>query len=321
MIGFDRLTIARGGALGDFLVTLPALRALRPLARCLHYVGNDSVARALATDLFESVISLDDERATHLFRTGPSDAGTGRGAFLAIWRDSSLTAAAIASGYRPAHHVAAHPPEGSEGTVANHVAREVDRLFGTSTNTAVATIRVDEWSREAASALLRSRGARGPFLLVHPGSGSPAKNWPIEHFAALAALVRRQGIATLWLAGPADVDTRWSALREDDIILPPLDLTTLAGVAVAARGFVGNDSGVAHLAAGVGVPSAIVYGPTRAARWLPAGPRVRAIEPTSRCASCAVSERAPASCACLMTIDVPMVLDAAQKMLEVAWHD
>ncbi len=318
MIGIDRLTIARGGALGDFLATLPVLRALRPFTRHLDYIGNDAVARALAPDLFESVLSLDDERATHLFRSGARDPSTGRGAFLAIWRDSSLTAAAIASGYGPAYHVAAHPPRGCVDTVANHLAREVDRLFGTSTDTSGATIRIADAPREAARAIVRAHASDGPFLLVHPGSGSPAKNWPIDRFAALTRSVRRLGVATLWLSGPADVDLRWSALQADDIILPRLDLATLAGVALAARGFVGNDSGVAHLAAGVGVPTAIVYGPTRAARWLPAGPYVRAIEPPTRCSVCVESERIPTSCDCLMTIDVPMVREAVERVLEVA---
>jgi ADP-heptose:LPS heptosyltransferase len=115
------------------------------------------------------------------------------------------------------------------------------------------------------------------FLALHPGAGSPAKAWPPDRFAALA---RQHAAGRPWLlvAGPADAEAT-------------ADLATLAGV-VVARGlplrvlgaalsraglFVGNDSGVTHLAAAAGAPTLALFGPTDPTTWSPVGPTVRTL--------------------------------------------
>ena len=55
-------------------------------------------------------------------------------------------------------------------------------------------------------------------------------------------------------------------------VLKDLDLPTVAAVARLASAFVGNDSGVSHLAAAVGAPGVVIFGPTDPARWRPIGP-------------------------------------------------
>ncbi len=88
-------------------------------------------------------------------------------------------------------------------------------------------------------------------LALHPYSGSPAKNWPLQHFQALAVLAPFE----------------WCHDRFDD-------LGELAEWLAAARVFVGNDSGITHLAAAVGTPALALFGPTKPAVWAPRGATV-----------------------------------------------
>jgi len=115
------------------------------------------------------------------------------------------------------------------------------------------------------------------FLAIHPGSGSPRKNWPPDRFAALAERLAAGG-SFLLIEGPADAEAAApvsclpSAVRARDV--PPRVL----GAMLAHAGlYVGNDSGVSHLAAAWGAPVLALFGPTDPAQWAPVGPRVNVL--------------------------------------------
>jgi ADP-heptose:LPS heptosyltransferase len=115
------------------------------------------------------------------------------------------------------------------------------------------------------------------FLAIHPGSGSRRKNWPADRFAALAERLAA-GQPFLLVEGPADGDAAApvshlvSALHARD--LPP---RVLGAVLAHAGLYVGNDSGVSHLAAAWGAPVLALFGPTDPTQWAPIGPRVRVL--------------------------------------------
>ena len=104
------------------------------------------------------------------------------------------------------------------------------------------------------------------FAVIHPFSGSARKNWPLENFGQLA---RRLGIAmpVYWCYGPNDPPGD-EAVRIEN-------LYELACWLAKASLFVGNDSGITHLAAAVGTPVLALFGPTDPAVWAPRGPDVR----------------------------------------------
>lgn len=119
------------------------------------------------------------------------------------------------------------------------------------------------------------------FLAIHPFSGSPRKNWPLENFRALAAEL---GWPARWIAGPDDV-------LENAIRIP--DLYDLACWLARARVYIGNDSGITHLAAAVGVPVVAVFFSTDPEVWAPRGPRVIVCQnPSIVCAADAVRRAA-----------------------------
>jgi ADP-heptose:LPS heptosyltransferase len=108
--------------------------------------------------------------------------------------------------------------------------------------------------------------------LIHPGSGSPSKNWPVERFIELSQALKAAGHRVLWVRGPAEGDFPAAASGFEVFDRPPLGALSAA---LACSGlFVGNDSGVSHLAAAVGAPTVALFGPTSDVVWRPDGPKV-----------------------------------------------
>jgi ADP-heptose:LPS heptosyltransferase len=111
--------------------------------------------------------------------------------------------------------------------------------------------------------------------LIHPGSGSPGKNWPLERFAAMARRLSSLGHRVTWIRGPAEAGLPSEAWPGPVIDRP--SLPALAATLAESRLFIGNDSGVSHLAAAVGAPCVVLFGPTDPSLWAPDGSRVRVL--------------------------------------------
>jgi ADP-heptose:LPS heptosyltransferase len=111
------------------------------------------------------------------------------------------------------------------------------------------------------------------FVAVHPGSGSPAKNWPLTRFVDAA---RTLAVGHRWLlvAGPAERDVE---APSDAVLARDWPLRLLGAVLARAGVFLGNDAGVSHLAAAAGAPTLALFGPTDPALWAPVGPRVETL--------------------------------------------
>ena len=138
-----------------------------------------------------------------------------------------------------------------------------------------------EAERAAAEPLLRRLG--GAFIAVHPGSGSEAKNWPVESFGDLLDRLVA-GPPWLLICGPAE--RGMGSLLErlpGAVSVVDCPLRTLAAVLRHAALFVGNDSGVSHLAAASGAPVVALFGPTDPRLWAPVGRSVEVVaSPTQR---------------------------------------
>ena len=109
------------------------------------------------------------------------------------------------------------------------------------------------------------RAISGGYAVIHPFSGSSRKNWPLEQFHALA---EKLPFPVQWSAGPQeqlDIAVRFDNLYE------------LARWLATARLYIGNDSGITHLAAAVGVPLVAIFGPTDPVIWAPRGKNVTVV--------------------------------------------
>jgi len=107
----------------------------------------------------------------------------------------------------------------------------------------------------------------GGFAVIHPFSGSPKKCWPLDRYQALTRLLE------------PNMPVRWSAGPEEPLpdAVRIADLYELACWLATARVYVGNDSGITHLAAAVGTPVVALFGPTDPRIWAPRGPQIRLI--------------------------------------------
>lgn len=113
-------------------------------------------------------------------------------------------------------------------------------------------------------------------VLVHPGSGAPRKNWPAARFAAVIAALQPAGLHVSLVVGEADEQ---AAADVERTLGRPLErlrlaLPTLARHLAGCRAYLGNDSGVTHLAGLCGAPTVALFGPTDPTVWGPLGPRV-----------------------------------------------
>ncbi|MBN1125608.1 MAG: glycosyltransferase family 9 protein [Sedimentisphaerales bacterium] len=123
-----------------------------------------------------------------------------------------------------------------------------------------------------------------PLAILHPGSGGSAKCWNLENFISLAQVLRNKGMQVVFLLGPAEQERlseeEKRRLAESSMCFTDLDLEQVVQVLSCAILFCGSDSGITHLAAGLGIPTLAIFGPTDSNIYRPLGSRVKVlIEP------------------------------------------
>jgi ADP-heptose:LPS heptosyltransferase len=129
-----------------------------------------------------------------------------------------------------------------------------------------------------------------PVLAIAPGSGAREKNWPVTAFAAMARWWReRIGGSVIIILGPVEEERgAYESLCSHGIVVRGITLGRLAAVIARCSLYVGNDSGISHLAAALGVPTAAVFGPSNVDQWAPRG-TVLVFRHEVPCSPCAVS--------------------------------
>ena len=120
-----------------------------------------------------------------------------------------------------------------------------------------------------------------PFAIIHPGSGSAHKCVVPKTLSTVVIALQISGVTPVILQGPADrepVERLLQLCANPPIVLKGLDVLTLAGVLAQAGLFVGQDSGVTHMAGLMGVRTVAMFGPTDPARWAPRGAHVTVVQ-------------------------------------------
>jgi heptosyltransferase III len=118
-------------------------------------------------------------------------------------------------------------------------------------------------------------------VVIHPGSGSAHKCVAPEILLAVVIAVQISGATPVILEGPADREQVERLLRSclnPPIVLQDLDLLTVAGVLAQTRLFIGQDSGITHMAGLIGIPTIALFGPTDPTRWAPRGTNVTIVQ-------------------------------------------
>jgi len=281
-----RVALFRSGGLGDTLLVVPAVELLlreHPGAR-LTLVGSVWAERLLPLLRAKvRVVRFDSPALTPLF--GPDAPGDAAGLLAAS--DAVVIYCARPGGELgdnarrfcrgPVVEWPVEPPPGEHASL--HLARALVTVAAEELPAPALTVPQEALRR--ARGWLKGRGWAPPPLAVHPGSGSERKCWPADRFARL---LEQLGTPCLMLEGPAD--RRPCRLLEERLAgrVPLMSASGLGLSAAAAllslcRCYVGNDSGVSHLAAALGVPTVAVFGPTDPRTWAPRGPVVKVVCP------------------------------------------
>jgi ADP-heptose:LPS heptosyltransferase len=126
--------------------------------------------------------------------------------------------------------------------------------------------------------------ANQPVVLIQPGSGSVKKSWHVQNFIQTASLLRARGLQTVFLLGPAEQER----LGPDDLkqlgsrwpVLTSLSLTQVLQVLTQTELYLGNDSGISHLAAAIGQKTVVLFGPAgNPTHYRPLGLHVTVLRP------------------------------------------
>ena len=132
-------------------------------------------------------------------------------------------------------------------------------------------------------------------IIIHPGSGGAHKCWHLDNFLSVARTLEQEGTDTVFLLGPAEME-RFSAsdiaaIEEVACLFTDMSLTDVLAVLSCSAGYVGNDSGITHLAAALGIKTIAVFGPTNPAVYSPIGPAVTILTGDSTTFTGAPSEK------------------------------
>ncbi|MBN2018756.1 MAG: glycosyltransferase family 9 protein [Sedimentisphaerales bacterium] len=135
--------------------------------------------------------------------------------------------------------------------------------------------------------------ARKP-IVIQPGSGGAEKCWNIDNFVSIAETLAKEGIETVFILGPAELERFGTSVKSKmgtaGKTLANLSLTEALAVLSNAAGYIGNDSGITHLSAALGIKTVAVFGPTDPAVYGPIGPAITALQSSERDFAGTISE-------------------------------
>jgi len=279
----NRILVIRGGAIGDFVLTLPAIELLRdrfPKAH-IEILGYKHIA-VLAEKRFyaDAVRSIESGSLAKFFAQDSELPGNFADYFSSF--DLIVSYLFDPDGIFetnlkrcPIKTFLSGPskPDNSEHA-ALQLARPLAAL-GLHLNSPAARLYPSDADRCLADAFRADPAKR--HVVLHPGSGSETKNWPIENWKRLGDVLLSAGYSLLVIAGEADeerareLETAWRGRLVQ--FVKNLPLPQLAAL-FEGNFFIGHDSGISHIAAAVGARCILLFGWTDPAIWAPANENV-----------------------------------------------
>ena len=286
-----KILVIRGGAIGDFLLTLPAigmLRAAFPHVR-LEILGYEhivslavsggyadatrSIEYAAMAGFFNPKGTLDPELSAYFasFQQVISYLYDPDGFFAGNLRRSGVK-----------NLIEASPKIDEEGDHAvRQLAQPLERLALYLHDDGELRLRPAPENQAFADRFLRAVTDDRPLVAIHPGSGGERKNWLPEHWVEVGRYLlgqpRESRPRLLLVGGEADgkalyaLRAAWQPVvdKGDLLLAENLSLPNLAALLARCRLFLGHDSGISHLAAAVGTRCLLLFGPTDPDIWAP----------------------------------------------------
>ena len=279
---FKRILIARGGAIGDFILTLPVFQALQvsfPQATlgCLAPVGRGEIAQMAG--LADEIRNVDDRCwASFFVRDGQLDGVacnwlSSFDCIISYLHDPNETWKTNVARVSDAFYMGGcHQPGEILDVPASVTLLKALEPMGIFHADPVPRI------------ILQSAEMNYGTIALHPGSGSESKNWPEENWCQLIHFLLEQGNMKLMLVGGEAeaervrrIGCKFSIPRLRLLLNKPL--TSVARELAGCRIFVGHDSGITHMAAALGVRCVVLWSQTNEKVWGPPGEMVHKIKP------------------------------------------
>ncbi len=272
------IVVYRPGAVGDVIVTFPVLQALRQRypSATIALVGPETAELALTSGLADRVLSSDAAWVARWF-AGDESALTetlGEADTYVVFShddDGVLAHAATMAGARRVTVWPARQADDGTQHMSDYLLGAL-AAWGVESAGNVPAVTAGAGPIAEAERISREAGAQGDYVLVHGGSSALPRLWP--KMPELADAIEQDlSRPVLVNVGPVELElgtlARWpKAVRT----VGPMPIPVLAGVIAGAKLFVGNDTGPSHVAAGLGVPTVAVFGPSSDARvWAPRG--------------------------------------------------
>ncbi len=290
-----RVLVVRLRSIGDTVLTTSSLFALRrflPHAQ-IDVVLEDWVAPVLdRSALIDKVISLPRDSKTLRARIARELRRTNYDVVYNLHGGTTSTLLARATGakhrvgfghyqYARLHnHLAPKPQTLWQRSPLHSVEQQLALIGWTGvpvTDRPLTRLAMTDKAVELVATKMAAKGFEGfqrgaPFALIHPGAAFATKRWAVEKFAQVADQLSERRLTVVMIVSPQDTKLLKSIVSQasrrivtlDDVSLP--EITALSS---RARLFIGNDSGVAHIAAAAGAPCVVIFGSSNVAHWRP----------------------------------------------------
>ena len=341
-----RVVVRGTNWVGDSVMTLPALRALR---RVLPEAKITLVVRPSARGIFADVDFVDEVLVydrRNVWSVVPQIREWRRRQFdLAMLFQNAFEAALIPAlagvpvrlGYATEARQAllTHPLPLPDWRSSRHevfyylylVTALEQMLFGTSAiceSDPDASLEISNARKTEAENLLRAKGVREgePVVVLCPGSiNSRAKRWPAEAYATLADRLIESNCQVLLIGSPNEVDVSNEVISH--MQQRPIDFTgktsvdQVTALLALADLVVTNDTGPAHIAAALGRPTLVIFGPTNPLTTRPFAPQAEILRHPPECAPCMLRD-CPIDHRCMTAISVDEVFERSQALLKRA---
>lgn len=328
------ILIVHQGALGDFILALPVLKNLRshfPHSKVV-VLGYPRILELAEGHFYaDQVLSIDQKgMATFFVQNGHLDYTLSEffkkfNLIVVFGKDQGGTLLRnlkrISQG--EVLHINSFPTWEERIHLTDHLLRELSK-HGFSISETFPKLFLNESDRSWGNQFWREKGldgeGRNRVVVIHPGSGSRKKVWPLERFVELVQILHRRFHSHfLIVLGPAEgIEVQKAFEKMGDppfTMVKGLSLLRLASVMEGCGLFIGNDSGISHMASALGIPTIAIFGPTDPKVWSPKGEKVSVVRRELPCSPC--SEERFFMCKsfeCLKSIETQEVLEAVGKI-------
>ena len=332
------ILVIHQGALGDFILALPTLETLRAAfsKAKLVIMGFPRILELVDQRFYADEILSIDQRgmASFFFRGGSLDRALSQ--FFSTF-DLVVVFGKNGEGTLIGNlkqvcqglilHINPFPQWTERIHSTDHLLRELTQ-YGFSPSEKIPRLFLSEKDKDWGKSFCRVKGLtdeeRSKAIVIHPGSGSKKKVWPLERFLELTHYFQRHfNFRILIVLGPAEGPEvqkafggmEWELGATAPSLVKGLSLLELASVMEGCHLFIGNDSGITHMAAALGLPTIAIFGPSDHKIWSPRGEKVFVVRKEMNCSPC--SEEKFVRCKnleCLREVGVGDVLEGIRKL-------